>query len=262
MSKVASILENIPAHLKRGNLLKLASPPVEKVCTNQPLSDIKSAAEVWGSRLTQGRLPKGALIELALDGGYSLGTSLALRACKAAQKNDFQESPWVAFIDPSASLFAPGVAQCGVNLRRLLVVQPEPEQLERIILRIVESSIFPLVVIDLSGTPQFGVELQEQRLIRVIRRITKALEESERSVLLLTSSLQKRQLPLPVTQRIELTRHSADEFIFEVKKDRSGLICGPSQLTWSRPSLSITSSKNQAVAGISPKAAQPFIPTL
>jgi recombination protein RecA len=73
-------------------------------------------------------LPRGAVIELAIHGGSALGTSLGLAACKAAQQAAVERggarNVWCAFLDPSGTLYAPGVAAAGVDLERLLVVRP------------------------------------------------------------------------------------------------------------------------------------------
>src|SRR3954468_7553284 len=77
-------------------------------------------------------LPRGAVIELAIHGGSALGTSLGLAACRAAQQAAVERGgsvPWCAFLDPSGTLYAPGVAAAGVELERLLVVRPSVEAL-------------------------------------------------------------------------------------------------------------------------------------
>ncbi len=64
----------------------------------------------------------------------------------------FRTSPsWCAFVDPSRSLYAPGVERAGVRLSHLLVVRPRPEDLVRVTLRLVESQSLPLVIVDLVG---------------------------------------------------------------------------------------------------------------
>src|SRR5438105_1784475 len=61
-------------------------------------------------------LPRGAVIELSIHGGSALGTSLGLAACRAAQQAAVEQGgsmPWCAFLDPSGTLYGPGVAAAG-----------------------------------------------------------------------------------------------------------------------------------------------------
>src|SRR6187402_2978981 len=101
-------------------------------------------------------LPRGSVIELSVHGGAALGTSLGLAACRAAQQAALARGgsvPWCAFLDPSGTLYAPGVAAAGVQLDRLLVVRPSLEELSRVALRIVESAACAVTIVDLLGVP-------------------------------------------------------------------------------------------------------------
>ena len=63
--------------------------------------------------LPDGGLLRGSVIELCSAGEGALGTSLGLAACAQAQaeaRARGAHTPWCAFIDPSATLYGPGVA--------------------------------------------------------------------------------------------------------------------------------------------------------
>ena len=90
-------------------------------------------------------------MELSVRGGAALATRIGLSTCHGAQQRAHEQggqTPWCAFVDPSASLHGPGVARAGVTLERLLVVRPPLSALSRVALRIVESKAFAVVVID------------------------------------------------------------------------------------------------------------------
>lgn len=107
------------------------------------------------SLLPDGGLPTGKVIELSLAGGAACGTQLALWACRAAQREAQLNATdsWCAFIDPTASLHAPGVLSNGVSLPRLLVLRPSLEDVERVALRLSEANVFSVIIIDLVGVP-------------------------------------------------------------------------------------------------------------
>jgi recombination protein RecA len=217
--------------------------------------------------LPQGGLLQGSVIELQVQGASGAATSLALCACRAAQHagERWQQSaerqsverravgrygvktesarPWCAFIDPSASLFAPGVARLGVDLSRLLVVRPEPEAIERVAIRIAEAKAVSLMVIDLlafnaQGTLDSRVApqartLSSQRWQRTVRRLALAIKQLGTTILLLTPAEPRQSLPLPVAMRLELSRSTADSFALRVGKERSGRVCSARSIPWS-----------------------------
>jgi recombination protein RecA len=144
--------------------------------------------------LSRGEFSPG-VVELSLEGGIALGTSLSLRACLRIQENArsvFGVVPWCAFIDPTGSLYAPGVHASGVDLQRLLVVRPDEDSIIRVTLRLVESKVFPLVIVDLKGLPGERFEPSLNAWVRVVRRLSQALEGTSHSVLLLTDKNAKR----------------------------------------------------------------------
>ncbi|HWO08968.1 MAG TPA: recombinase A [Polyangiaceae bacterium] len=201
--------------------------------------------------LPQGGLPQGSVIELQVRGASGAATAFALCACRAAQQAGerwhgaqmFERAqstesplPWCAFIDPSASLLAPGVARLGVELSRLLVVRPDPEAVERVAIRIAEAKAVSLLVIDLRG----GLELRgragaqavsSQRWQRTIRRLALAVKQLTTTVLLITPE-RSQGLPLPVAMRLELARTGAESFEIRVGKERSGRVSPPRVIPW------------------------------
>ena len=196
--------------------------------------------------LPQGGLPQGSVIELMALGASGAATSFALCACRAAQQagehwrsGSGLESPrpWCAFIDPSASLFAPGVARLGVDLSRLLVVQPHPDAVERVAIRIAEAKAVSLLVVDLRGALDgrggWGERaVSSQRWQRTVRRLALAIKQLSTTILLITSAGQRRALPLPVAMRLELSRAGADSVELRVGKERSGRVSSARAIPW------------------------------
>jgi|GEM_PF-1421026 len=191
------------------------------------------------TQLLQGQLLRGGIVELCSEGGAAFGTSIALRACRRVQAEARKlhgESSWCAFIDPQASLYAPGVRSAGVDLSRLLIVRPDEEALSRVALRLVESKAFPLVVIDTMGLPGSTLHLSLGPWVRVVRRLALSLRGSASTVVLLTNKNARRPLPLPVTQRIELSRSSAQELNISVPKSLHKAMRRPTRIRWSHAS--------------------------
>ena len=182
-------------------------------------------------------LPRGAVVELAIHGGSALGTSLGLAACKAAQQAAVERGgsvPWCAFLDPSGTLYAPGVAAAGVALERLLVVRPSVEALSRVALRIVESAACAVTVVDLLGVPGQLLSVNLTAWLRVVRRLAMGVDGTPNSVVLLTDAAEQRPLPLPVAQRIELERPSEGKLTVRVVKDKQGRLSSPRSIAWAR----------------------------
>ena len=202
-------------------------------------------------QLPGGGLLTGALVEFAVAGAASLATTLGLAACRSAQRAAKQlggEVPWCAFIDPSRSLYAPGVAHAGVQLDRLLVVRPIPsgsaplsysassaEALGRAALRVVESQCFAVIVIDTVGMPGAELNVPLGSWPRIVRRLALALQETQSTAILITDSTARRPLTLPVAQRIELKRSQAHKLILQVAKDRQGRVSAPVSIDLDHP---------------------------
>lgn len=215
--------------------------------------------------LPHGGLLQGAVTELQVRGSGGAATSLALCVCRAAQaasspwqlpreSGASRESPvsrasevsraWCAFIDPSASLFAPGVARLGVDLGRLLVVRPNFDAVERIAVRIAEARAVAMLVIDLRGAlgsrsnprgtsraqyphPQRHHSQRSHNWQSVVRRLALAVKNLPAGVLLITDAESPRALPLPVAMRLELSRVSASHLEVRVAKERTGRVSPP-----------------------------------
>lgn len=176
-------------------------------------------------------LPCGSVTELQVRGTSGAATSFALCACRAAQQQaasaglDGATSPWCAFIDPAATLYAPGVTRLGVDLEHLLVVRPELEAVGRAALRIVEANLASVLVLDLTGMAQpLDEHIWQHNWHRNVRRLALAVKSSATSILLLTRSEQFQTLPLPTFMRLEFTRRSIESFELRVAKERTGRI--------------------------------------
>ena len=170
-------------------------------------------------------LLRGGVVELAVSGPSGLATSIALHAVRAVQRAaESTPSGFCAFVDPSSTLYAPGVAALGVDLERLLVVRPPLEALGRVSVKLAESPVFSLVVIDTLGTLGRSVEVSLGAWGRIVRRLSMAVDGTTRSVLLVTDAKEPRSLPLPVAQRIELSQPSGGKLGIRVAKDRRGRI--------------------------------------
>ncbi|MEO7034077.1 MAG: recombinase A [Polyangiaceae bacterium] len=184
-------------------------------------------------------LPRGAVIELSIQGGSALGTSLGLAACRGAQqaavdRGGSARDVWCAFLDPTGTLYGPGVAAAGVELERLLVVRPSVEALSRVALRIVESAACAVTVIDLLGVPGQLLGVNLTGWLRVVRRLAMGVDGTAHSVILLTDASEQRPLPLPVSQRIELARPSEGKLSVRIAKDKQGRISAPRSIAWAR----------------------------
>jgi len=205
------------------------------------LSALPFGIEELDQALPDQGLLRGGVVELSVLAPGGLSTTLALAAIKSFQRSravslGTKIEPWCAFVDPSSTLYAPGVAASGVALDRLLVVRPPLEALSRVALKLAESSVFELVVIDTLGVLGASLDFSLARFGRVVRRLSMAVDGTEKSVLLLTDGRLPRALPLPVAQRIELTRPARERLLVRVAKDRRGRISGPRPVAWAKGS--------------------------
>jgi len=202
--------------------------------------------------LPQRGLLEGSVVELQVRGASGAATSFALCACRAAQHRTHAfsarasssnsashnhksrpepERNWCAFVDPSATLFAPGVARLGVDLSRLLVVRPEVDAVERTAIRIAEAKAVSLLVVDLRGAlggfaafPGMSPGMSHHRWQRTVRRLALAVKQLATCVLLITPAEPRASLPLPVAMRLEFSRSSAESFEVRVGKERTGRV--------------------------------------
>lgn len=204
--------------------------------------------------LPDGGLLQGGVVELAITGS-GLGTTLGLAAVRAFQQREAASfgrrvKPWCAFVDPSSTLYAPGVAAAGVALERLLVVRPPAEAIGRVALKLAESGVFELVVVDLLGTLGHSLDFSLGRFGRVVRRLSMAVDGTNKSVLLLTDARVERALPLPVAQRIELSRSAIDRLSARVAKDRRGRISAQRPIAWTRGSTLLEPPSREEIADV------------
>ena len=227
----------LPAHL-----LELLPPGVGP---GSGLEETRVAALELGvpaidAALPDAGLPRGKVVELAVAGGAALGTSLALYACRAAQRSGDRPGlgiPWCAYLDPAGTLYAPGVAGAGVSLDRLLVVRPDLDALPRVAIRMAEARAFAVLVVDTTPSPAAAGEEARVSLgawVRVVRRLALAVEGTEALVLILTERAAPRPVPLPVALRLELRRDAATHLSIRVAKDRHGRVSAPRSLAWVR----------------------------
>jgi len=189
-----------------------------------------STLEALDAVLPDGGLLRGGVVELASQGGASLGSSVALAACRSAQQEGYLragEPSWCAFVDPGGTLYGPGVEQAQVALERLLVVCPPLSALSRVAVRMASSRVFSLLVLDLAAVPGAELNVPLGPWARWVRQLALLVEGSMSSVVLLTDARSHRPLPLPVAQRIELSRVDPRRLKVSVKKDRSGRMFSP-----------------------------------
>lgn len=186
--------------------------------------------------LPEAGLPRGAVVEVAAPRGLARGTTIALAACASAQAEarlragSSTSGAWCAWLDPGMTLFAPAVAQAGVDLGRLLVVRPPAEAVARVAVRVAESHAFSVLVIDTAGVPGCGHSERLDRWPNVVRRLALAVEKSDSTVLLLTDGLAARSMPLPVAMRLEVERLAEDRMSVRVAKERRGRVSPPTSI--------------------------------
>jgi hypothetical protein len=170
----------------------------------------------------------------AMRGGATTIALSAMRAVHAAGPR-----AWCAWITEANAppLYAPAVAQAGVDLERLLVVRPSPADLARTVVKVASSGAFDLVVVDapagLDGKlsiqpaaapvthPKRGASRARVDGSVVIRKLALAAEEKGTTFLVLTNIYTSRAVPWPVALRIEVERRP-EAIAVRVTKDRRG----------------------------------------
>ncbi len=172
-------------------------------------------------------LPRGSVIELAAAAGLARTTQLALTTCATAQRlsrtlSHDGDARWCGWVDSCGSLYAPAVAEAGVDLARLLVVRPEPDELAKTAVRMATSRLFTVLVVDRAGVPGAQVTATRTRWDIAVRKLALACESSDTTVILLSDEHIARTESLPVAMRIELTRPDSARLSLRVVKDRRG----------------------------------------
>lgn len=190
--------------------------------------------EAVSALLPEGGLLRGGVVEIASARGLGKATSLAIAACASAQAEArlrgggvATQGAWCAWVDPTGSLPAPFALAGGVDLSRLLIVEPPPEKLAKVAVRMAESRAFSVLVIDTIGAigdPNRTRADEIGRWSTTVRRLSLAIENSDRAILLLTDLWARRPAVLPVAMRIEIERPSVDRLFVRVGKDRYGRV--------------------------------------
>ena len=137
------------------------------------------------------------------------------------------QGAWCAWVDTTGSLNAPFALGAGVDLARLLVVTPPADKLAKVAVRMAESRAFSVLVIDAVGAlgdPDRARADEVARWATTVRRLSLAIEGSDRAIVLLTDLWARRPTVLPVAMRIEIERPLADRLIVRVGKDRFGRV--------------------------------------
>jgi hypothetical protein len=187
--------------------------------------------------LAEGGLPLGVSV-LSSPRGVGGAGEVAVRALAQLQASRPCLTAWV---DPSQSLFAPGLLRRGVDLSRLVVVRPSSENRAMAALELVASGAFAAVVVDLDDpwggatsepAPALAGEheaearaalrralAQEERLLR---RLTEASKKAGTAVLLLADSARRRSAPLPAALRLTCTMPSLHTLVVHIDHDRRG----------------------------------------
>jgi recombination protein RecA len=209
--------------------------------------------------LPDGGLPRG-VVELSAPRALGGSTSVALAAVAAGQARG--ERAFCAWIDPEATLYAPGVVAAGVDLGRLLVVTPPRARLGHIALKVVASGAFEVVVVDMD--PVAGAVSAPQALPieghsrkgrsmkgrgwapeLLVRKLALAAEPIGTTVLLLTDASRPRAAAWPVALRLELSRPRIECLSVRVAKDRRGRV-GLSKTVPFQPVLRVPGSSRGA----------------
>jgi recombination protein RecA len=195
--------------------------------------------------LPDGGLPRG-VVEIASRHALGGPTRLAARAVAAVHERSARS--WCAWLDPEATLHAPGLARVGVDLARLFVVRPPRADLGRIAVKVARAGAFEAIVVDMdavlgveaawlapfpgtgarsasgSGSSSGSRSARSRRPLPpeiVVRKLALAAEEGECTIVLLTDASAPRSVPWPVALRLELERRP-DALGVRVAKDHRG----------------------------------------
>lgn len=167
-------------------------------------------------------LPHG-VVELRAPCALAGATTIAIAAVRAALHRDARA--WAAWVDPEATLHAPGLLQRGVDLARLVVVRPLRKDLARVATKVVAAGAFEVVVVDACPV---GVSPPLSRgavSALLVRRLVLGAERSGGTVLLLSDARARSREPWPVALRLELERDPRSVLV-RVGKERHGRLGG------------------------------------
>jgi recombination protein RecA len=231
----------------RALLARIGSPSKLRLAqTTDPKDSARPLILCWPGLeevLPDGGLPCG-VVELTAARALGGATSLALAAVRAGQAR--AREAWCAWVDPEATLHAPGVVAAGVDLTRLLYVTPPRvggagrADIARTAVKVVASGAFEVVVVDVDAVG--GIRQMEGKRTWapevLVRKLALLAEPSGTTVLLLTDSTRPRSTHWPVSLRLELSRPSRLELSVRVAKDRRGRI-GTARTLPFRPTIRV-----------------------
>lgn len=245
---VQALLENL-AHLS-----KARSSGGLRLATHRKSPGLELSWPGLEEILPDGGLPRG-VVELSAPSALGGSTTVALEAVRAGQARS--NDAWCAWIDPEATLHAPGVASRGIDLARMLVIRPPRAQLGRVAVKLMAAGAFEVVVVDFDAIPGASRsechdrdlrdlrDLRDRRDLRgpprgpipravakrkawapevLVRKLALAAESTGATVLLLTDASRPRAQPWPVSLRLELSRPRLDAMAVRIAKDRRGRI--------------------------------------
>jgi hypothetical protein len=204
--------------------------------------------------LPDGGFPRG-VVELAAPRALGGAASIALAAIRAVHARDAKA--WCAWVDPEATLYAPGVAFAGVDLGRLLVIRPPRAEMARVAVKVAASRAFDVIAIDVDVVP--GATVSAAALVKkkrsawpmdvLVRKLALLAAEGGATVLLLSDSSSPRAMTWPVALRLELSR-TPDSIALRVAKDRRGRVGVVRAVPWrSRPTLESEPRPSERQAG-------------
>ena len=143
----------------------------------------------------------GALVELSALPGAGAHTLAFLLLREAQRRAAAAGRPaWLGAVDPSRTLSAPAVAALGVDLTRLLVLQPPRARLLRTAARAQRSGVLCATLVDATGEDNLGA------LDGGLRRLSRAAEQGGGAVIVVTSNRARRGLPIPAAARALVER--------------------------------------------------------
>jgi recombination protein RecA len=218
------------SRLRRGDLA-LASPTLSDQAPCPPEVLSLGWPELEGVLPDHG-LPRG-VVEIAAAQALGGCTQVALAAVRGAQGRS--PGAWCAWVDPEGTLYAPGVAKTGVDLRRLLVVRPPRRDLGRIAVKLAQARAFEVLVVDYAppALVQPGGAQGRRRALRpevLVRKLALLADEGGGTVVLLTDTTEPRAMSWPVALRIELAR-APGALTVKVVKDRFCRL-GTARIAW------------------------------
>lgn len=174
---------------------------------------LRTGVDAVDALLPMGGLPLGHSVELCGEAA-SGRTSLALRAVASAHR----ELRLCAWVDGPRELYPPAAASLGVDLERLLVVQPRAfAQRVWATVQLARSGAFTCVVLDL--THGVGAAGRPERLsLPEARKLADAAARGGTLVLLLTSP----EAPADGLARLRLEAQGVQGWSVELERSRGG----------------------------------------